>query len=98
MNARKKSVAPKPRVQRLIDAILGNQNDKRGQVFVGAPQAVTQPRAHGGTAGELGASLEKGNGRIVIDGLVVIDFTKHNSSDIFAVHGISSLIQAPLWP
>src|ERR1043166_8281531 len=45
MKARQKTIAPEARVERLIDAVLGNQDDKRGQVFICAAQTVTEPRA-----------------------------------------------------
>src|SRR4051812_5864397 len=74
MNARKEAVAPKPRIKWLIDAVLRDQDHKRGEIFICAAEAITEPCAHAGTTSELGAGLEKRNRRIVIDSFGVSRF------------------------
>jgi len=50
MNAGKKTVAPKARIKRLVDAIFGNENDKCGKILVrtadGAYHAYGQKCTH----------------------------------------------------
>ena len=49
----------------------GDHGDEIGEVFVFGPEAVAEPRSHGGASGDLGAGLEKGDGGVVVDGLGV---------------------------
>ena len=71
MLARQESIAPKSRIQRLVNAILGNQDHEGGKVLIGGTQPVAQPRAKTGPTGNLRPSLKKGDGRVVVDGLGV---------------------------
>ena len=71
MQAGQETVPPKPRVKRLVDAVFGNEDDKRGEIFVRAAEAVTEPRAHARPSGQLRASLKERDRRVVIDGLGV---------------------------
>ena len=71
MLARQKSIAPKARVQRLVDAVLGNENHEGGKVLIGGTQPIAHPRTKTGPTGNLRPGLEEGDGRIVVDGLGV---------------------------
>src|ERR1041385_238646 len=88
MNARKKTISPKPRVERLIDAVFGNEHDERGEIFVRAAKTVAKPRAHARAAGELMAGLEKRDRWIVIDVLGV-----HRAHEAKLVHHFRGLRQ-----
>ena len=70
---RQEAAAPEPVVRaagRRLPA-LRDQHDERRQVLVLAAQAVAEPGADARPAGELGAGLEEGDGRVVVDRLGV---------------------------
>ena len=71
--ARKEPGIPQPAVERLsvAGASARGQHHVGGQIPVERPQAVGEPGADAGPAGKLGARLEKGNSRVVIDRLGV---------------------------
>ena len=50
---------------------LGHQDDERRQVLVERAQAVGDPGAQAGPAGDLVAGLHEGDGRLVVDGVGV---------------------------
>ena len=69
MLRRQKTAAPIAAQQRLARFVFGDQHDKRRQVLAGVAQAVMQPGADRGPAGQLRAGLEKRDGRAVVDRL-----------------------------
>ncbi len=74
VRGRQEAAAPEPVVERLVVGVAGalRDHDHEGrQVLVLAPQAVRRPGADAGPARELGAGLEEGDGRVVVDRLGV---------------------------
>ena len=71
MLARQKPIAPKARVQRLVDAVLGNQNHEGRKILIGRTQPVAEPGTETRPTCDLGPGLKEGDGRIMIDGLGV---------------------------
>ena len=66
--ARKESASPEARAERLhvADALRDHHHEAR-QVVVHASEAVAHPRAEARAAGLLGAGLEEGDARLVVD-------------------------------
>ena len=81
VNAGQEPVSPEPRVKRLINPVLGNEDNKGRKIFVRAAESIAEPGAHAGAAGELGAGLEKRDGRVVVD-----RFGVHRSDETQLVH------------
>ena len=98
---RQEAAAPQPVVERLVGRVAGalrDQHDERGQVLVLAAEAVAEPGADARPAGELGAGLEEGDRRVVVDRLGVHRLDEAELVGDLAVCGSSSLTQAPLLP
>ena len=66
---RQKAAPPKPRHERLAALALGDHDDKRREVVVGAAEAVVEPSADARTAGELRTGLHVRDARAVVDRL-----------------------------
>ena len=68
MFGRQVTAGPKPRIERLQVSFSARDHDhERRQVFVHAPQSVTQPRAHRSLTRLLPSGIEERNRWIVID-------------------------------
>src|SRR3954466_12653250 len=74
MGAGQEAVAPETSVERLINAVLGNEHYERGKILIGTAESITEPCAHGRTSCKLRAGLKKCDGGIVIDGFGVERF------------------------
>src|SRR5258706_470359 len=68
MHTRQESISPKARIERLVDAILGDENDEGRQVLIRTAKTVAEPRTHGRSPRQLRSRLKKSNRRVVIDG------------------------------
>src|SRR3546814_9805957 len=66
----KKAIGPELGIHALsVSFSLGDQYTEGRQVLIFTAQAITEPGAHAGAVALLGPGLEKGNGRVMVNGI-----------------------------
>src|SRR3546814_2582461 len=66
----KKAIVPELGIHaRSVSFSLGYQYTEGRQVLIFTAQAITEPGAHAGAVALLGPGLEKGNGRVMVNGI-----------------------------